>query len=202
MAVFGIYARSAPVTGVKIGPKDRGNRIDQTSVITAAPWYRSLESTQWRALVAANLGWLFDGYENYALILTAGLALHQLLDVSQASLIPAYVGGLIAINVFSWGLGGMLGGVLADYIGRLYRARSLAYRRAATDSVVRSSVMPSTKYCCAGSLARLVNGSTIIDNRGTSEEPENQRDFACQAAAAPASSISVAPIQIMGRRTG
>jgi MFS family permease len=92
--------------------------MDQTSVITAAPWYRSLESTQWRALVAANLGWLFDGYENYALILTAGLALHQLLDVSQASLIPAYVGGLIAINVFGWGLGGMLGGVLADYIGR------------------------------------------------------------------------------------
>jgi hypothetical protein len=38
--------------------------MDQTSVITAAPWYRSLESTQWRALVAANLGWLFDGYEN------------------------------------------------------------------------------------------------------------------------------------------
>jgi MFS family permease len=92
--------------------------MDQSAVIAVGPWYRGLEGRQWRALVAANLGWLFDGYENYALILTAGLALRQLLDTSQASMIPAYVGGLIAINVFGWGLGGMFGGILADYIGR------------------------------------------------------------------------------------
>src|SRR5215469_15800196 len=33
-------------------------------------------------------------------------------------------------------------------------------------SVVRSSVIPSAKYCCSGSLLRLANGSTIIDKRG------------------------------------
>src|SRR5690348_15881806 len=33
-------------------------------------------------------------------------------------------------------------------------------------SVVRSSVMPSAKYSCCGSLLRLPNGSTTIDKRG------------------------------------
>src|SRR5215469_2694901 len=33
-------------------------------------------------------------------------------------------------------------------------------------SVVKSSVMPSAKYCCLGSSLRLVNGSTAIDRRG------------------------------------
>ena len=46
------------------------------------PWYRSLTRQQWNVLVATNLGWLFDGFETYALILTAGPALRQLLDPS------------------------------------------------------------------------------------------------------------------------
>ena len=29
----------------------------------AVPWYRALPATQWRTLIATNLGWLFDGYE-------------------------------------------------------------------------------------------------------------------------------------------
>src|SRR6185503_6035743 len=33
-------------------------------------------------------------------------------------------------------------------------------------SVVRSSVIPSARYCCSGSLLRLANGSTTIDRRG------------------------------------
>src|ERR1700756_780546 len=33
-------------------------------------------------------------------------------------------------------------------------------------SVVRSSVIPSAKYCWSGSLLRLANGNTTIDRRG------------------------------------
>src|SRR5271165_6418234 len=33
-------------------------------------------------------------------------------------------------------------------------------------SVVRSSVIPSAKYSCSGSLLRLAKGSTTIDRRG------------------------------------
>jgi MFS family permease len=86
--------------------------------VTSLPWYRSLNPTQWKALIASNLGWTFDGFEVFALILTIGAALHQLLDPSQYKLIPAYAGAVIAITVFGWGLGGLLGGILADYIGR------------------------------------------------------------------------------------
>ena len=83
-----------------------------------APWYRSLNRGQWKALFASNLGWTFDGFEVFALILTVGAALHQLLDPSQYKAIPFYAGAVIAITVFGWGLGGLFGGILADYIGR------------------------------------------------------------------------------------
>src|SRR5258708_28782432 len=43
------------------------------------PWYRTLNRTQWNTLLASNLGWVFDGFEAYALILTVSVALHQLL---------------------------------------------------------------------------------------------------------------------------
>ncbi len=52
------------------------------------PWYRSLTASQWRTLFAANLGWLFDGYEAYALFLTVGPAMHSLLDPVAISANP------------------------------------------------------------------------------------------------------------------
>ena len=82
------------------------------------PWYRALTPNQWRTLIAANLGWLFDGFEGYALFLTVAPAMRTLLDPSQAAQIPAYAGAVVAITLFGWGLGGLCGGVLADYIGR------------------------------------------------------------------------------------
>jgi MFS family permease len=82
------------------------------------PWYRTLSKKHWLILIATNLGWMFDGFENYALILTAGSAFKQLLDPSLYGSIPFYIGSIIAINLFGWGVGGVLGGVLADYIGR------------------------------------------------------------------------------------
>jgi len=90
--------------------------------VAAAPgaqrWYRGLERKQWNTLIASNLGWMFDGYETYALILTVGVALRQLLDPAQYSQIPAYAGWVIGLTLLGWGIGGMIGGILADYIGR------------------------------------------------------------------------------------
>src|SRR4249920_494578 len=82
------------------------------------PWYRSLNATQWKTLFASNLGWMFDGYETFALILTVGVALRSLLDPSLYPQIPAYAGTVIAITLLGWGVGGLIGGILADYIGR------------------------------------------------------------------------------------
>jgi MFS family permease len=61
---------------------------------------------------------MFDGYETFALILTVGVALRQLLDPVQFPQIPAYAGTVIAVTLFGWGIGGIIGGILADYIGR------------------------------------------------------------------------------------
>lgn len=83
-----------------------------------AAWYRVLNRRQWFALLAANLGWLFDGYETYTLILTVGLALHQLLVPSMRGEIPFYAGLVIATTLAAWGIGGLIGGIIADYIGR------------------------------------------------------------------------------------
>lgn len=92
--------------------------MSEFAEVSPGPWYRSLSRAQWKALLASNLGWTFDGFEVFALILTIGAALHQLLAPSEYKLIPAYAGAVIAITVFGWGAGGLLGGILADYIGR------------------------------------------------------------------------------------
>lgn len=88
-----------------------------TETQTEPPWYQSLDRTKWRALIAANLGWLFDGFETYALILTAGVALKQLHPGGAGN--PAfYIGLTIALTLLGWGVGGIVGGIVADYLGR------------------------------------------------------------------------------------
>ena len=82
------------------------------------PWYRTLNATQWKTLLASNLGWVFDGFEAFALILTVGLAMRQLLSPADLANLPTYAGGIIALTLIGWAIGGMAAGVVADYIGR------------------------------------------------------------------------------------
>jgi len=89
-----------------------------TEVVSSLPWYRSLSGPQWKTLIAANLGWTLDSFEFFALFLTVGFALHQLVAPDQYATIPRYAGYIIAGTLFGWGIGGMIGGIIADYIGR------------------------------------------------------------------------------------
>ena len=82
------------------------------------PWYRTLNETQWKTLLASNLGWVFDGFEAFALILTVGLAMRQLLSPADLANLPTFAGGIIALTLIGWAIGGMAAGVVADYIGR------------------------------------------------------------------------------------
>lgn len=84
----------------------------------ARPWFRALDRGQWYTLFAANLGWLFDGYETYALIITVNVAFQDLLPPDRYASIPFYAGLTLAITLLGWGIGGIAGGIAADYIGR------------------------------------------------------------------------------------
>lgn len=70
------------------------------------------------SLASANLGWFFDGFETYSLILTVAFVLKDLLPAGSRHDIPLYAGATIAITLFGWAIGGLAGGVIADYIGR------------------------------------------------------------------------------------
>jgi len=52
-----------------------------------------------RTLLAAGLGWTFDGYETYALILTLGAALPALLPAEDHARIPFFAGATIALTL-------------------------------------------------------------------------------------------------------
>src|ERR1039458_4267376 len=81
-------------------------------------WYKELNAGHWRILMACFLGWIFDGYENYALFLVAAPALRQLLPPAEVPHLIRYQGLIVASMLLGMGSGGILAGIVADYIGR------------------------------------------------------------------------------------
>jgi hypothetical protein len=105
-------------------------------------WYRTLNAMQWKTLLASNLGWVFDGFETFALILTVGGgALRQLLDPSEYTQIPTCAGAIIAMTLIGWALGGMTAGILANYIGRK-RTMILVESRCGAVALGRTYLLP------------------------------------------------------------
>jgi MFS family permease len=84
----------------------------------ALPWYAGLEAKHWRILTASFLGWVFDGYEAYALFIVMPFVLRTMLAPAQLASASVYAGTAIGATLLGWGAGGLVGGVLADYIGR------------------------------------------------------------------------------------
>jgi MFS family permease len=80
-------------------------------------WAAKIDAASWTGLTASWFGWFFDGYETFALVLVAALAVRALEAVPPAQL-PPYIAGLFAITLVGWATGGLIAGVLADYIGR------------------------------------------------------------------------------------
>ena len=84
----------------------------------AAPYTEALTRRQWSVLGVTMLFWLFDGYETFALLLTIGPSLHQLLPANELSTLPRVAAYLISITLFGWAVGGVIGGVIGDRLGR------------------------------------------------------------------------------------
>lgn len=125
-------------------------------------WTAGIGRTQWRSLFAANLGWLFDGFETYALILTAGTVLHRLDPGAPAGSVSFITGATIALTLLGWGMGGILGGILADYFGR---------RRALLGSVLLYALFTGCTAVCwdwtSFLVLRFVTGFALGSEWGT-----------------------------------
>jgi MFS family permease len=88
------------------------------TVAASAPWHAGLKPMHWRILAASFMGWIFDGFESYALFLVLPLMLKSLLTPEQLAQGPIWGGIAIGGTLLGWGLGGLVGGILADYVGR------------------------------------------------------------------------------------
>src|SRR5215472_7009049 len=88
------------------------------TVSTNEPWATSIGKASWRALFASWLGWMFDGYETWALVLVITPALRQVLSPEQLPQASIYTGALLTVTLLGWAAGGITAGVLSDYIGR------------------------------------------------------------------------------------
>src|SRR5262249_16805708 len=94
------------------------DNVTVATVRTSAPWYAGLTAKHWRVLWGSYLGWVFDGYEAYALVVALPMALKSGLRPEQLATPAFYAGSAIGITLLGWGIGGLLGGIAADYIGR------------------------------------------------------------------------------------
>lgn len=83
------------------------------------PWHQLVSRDQWRVWWASTLGWLFDGYEGYALVLVLVPAMKSLLGPGASTGDLALFGGFVVSGFLAgWATGGLLGGILADTLGR------------------------------------------------------------------------------------
>ncbi len=77
-----------------------------------------LTRRHWVVLAVTVLLWLFDGYETYVLLLTIGPSLHELLPGDALKALPRFAAYLISITLLGWAVGGVIGGIAGDRIGR------------------------------------------------------------------------------------
>jgi MFS family permease len=80
---------------------------------------RDLSSAQWKAGIAAWLGWLFDGLDMHLYTLIAAPFVARLLDVSTTDKsVGFYSSWIQAAFLFGWAIGGAIFGRLGDRLGR------------------------------------------------------------------------------------
>src|ERR1700676_4979118 len=79
---------------------------------------RGIDPAARRALLASWLGWTFDGFETYALILVGHVAVIDVGSEEQVQNMPTYVAALLAATLVGWAIGGIGAGFLADRFGR------------------------------------------------------------------------------------
>lgn len=86
---------------------------------TAQPWWRAIERYQWTVLLMTWLGFLFDLMDSTLYTMVMGPALGELLGPDASVQNIGWYGGLIfSVFLVGWALGGIVFGIVADYLGR------------------------------------------------------------------------------------
>src|SRR5688572_213138 len=85
----------------------------------------AVDQRPWLVLVAAFLGWMFDGLEMGLFPLVARPALQDLLGVAGDAAVGRWMGYITASFLIGAALGGLIFGWLGDRIGRV-RAMALS----------------------------------------------------------------------------
>jgi hypothetical protein len=83
--------------------------VTVATIRARAPWYAGLTAKHWRVLWGSYLGWVFDGYETYALVVVLPMALKSVLTPEQLATPAFYAGSAIGITLPGWGIGSKLG---------------------------------------------------------------------------------------------
>jgi MFS family permease len=85
----------------------------------AVPWWAEITRYQWTVLLMTWLGFLFDLMDSTLYTMVMGPALQDLLGPAASVQNIGWYGGLIfSIFLVGWALGGIVFGILADYVGR------------------------------------------------------------------------------------
>jgi hypothetical protein len=68
-----------------------------TLVATTGVGSAAINRPSWSTLFASWMGWMFDGYESFALVLVMGVAVRQLLPPASVPKATIYMGGLLLV---------------------------------------------------------------------------------------------------------
>lgn len=79
---------------------------------------RSIGPVQRSALTSSFLGWMFDGFETSTMILVGPAAVTSLMGVSAPDAVRLGVGTALGATLIGWAVGGVIGSIMADYVGR------------------------------------------------------------------------------------
>lgn len=109
-------------------------------------WHRTITKEQWKALFAAQFGWMLDAMD-VMLYAFALAAIRKEFDLSSAE-----AGALASVTLVASAVGGIMFGVIADRIGR---ARALMY------SILTYSLFTALT-ATSGSVAALVLWRTLV----------------------------------------
>src|SRR3954451_24145576 len=85
----------------------------KTSPESQGPWYKEINKQQWKALIAAFLGWALDAFDfllyNFVIVTL----------IKEWGLTTASTGLVASVSVVASALGGMIFGRVADRFGRM-----------------------------------------------------------------------------------